>query len=736
MIVADDGSGNFRTIQQALDSLGKGNAAHKIILVKNGTYREKLFITASHVSIVGEDRERTEIEYPELRRLWRETHPDDWGAAVVNIGDEVTDLVIANLTVHNTYGSLHGDHDHQFAIRSGGSATRISLLDANVIADGGDTLSLWNTASGMYYHANCYFEGWVDYVCPRGWCYITNSRFFGHNTSASIWHDGSADKHSKLVIRASRFDGVPGFALGRHHREAQFFLVDALFAPAMADRAIYAVNAPDSYRWPGRYYYANCHREGPGGDSAWFGDNLDKAEERPRAEDITAAWTFGGRWDPENGLPAVLPGAAIPQPADGARTGDPVRPVLRWIPGRNATGHRVFLGRGGPASFREELTDNRFVPGPLDSGAEYCWRVDELTPSGIVIGPTWRFTTAAGVESREAIAWPRCLEQPAGWYRGREAERIADNVLLHQRKTGGWPKNIEMARPIGPDERARLAAEKSEADSTIDNTATTTEIRFLARVFSSTRQERFRAGALDGLRFLVDAQYPNGGWPQFFPLRADYSRHITFNDDAMVRVMELMREVAAGRPPFGFIDAPMRARAAAALAHAIRVTLAAQIKVNGTLTGWCAQHDEVTLEPRGARSYEHPSLGGRESVGIVRFLMSIQRPRPEVVRAIDAAVAWFRASAIKGWRVEERRDASLPRGFDVVMVADPAAPPLWARFYDIATSRPIYSGRDGIIKASLAEVEYERRTGYSWIGPYAADLLDKDYPAWRKRLGR
>ncbi len=151
--------------------------------------------------------EPVSLEYAELRRIWRETHPDDWGAAVVNIGDKVADLIIANLTVRNNYGALHGDHDHQFAIRSGGDATRITLLDANVIADGGDTLSLWNTASGMYYHSNCYFEGWVDYVCPRGWCFITNSRFFGHNLTASIWHDGSLNPDSKFVIRSSRFAG-------------------------------------------------------------------------------------------------------------------------------------------------------------------------------------------------------------------------------------------------------------------------------------------------------------------------------------------------------------------------------------------------------------------------------------------------------------------------------------------------------------------------------------------------
>jgi PelA/Pel-15E family pectate lyase len=69
-------------------------------------------------------------------------------------------------------------------------------------------------------------------------------------------------------------------------------------------------------------------------------------------------------------------------------------------------------------------------------------------------------------------------------------------------------------------------------------------------------------------------------------------------------------------------------------------------------------------------------------------------------------------------------------------VADPAAPPLWARFYDIRTNRPMFVGRDGILKTQLSEVEYERRTGYTYLGQFAAGLLQTDYPAWRKRLGR
>jgi PelA/Pel-15E family pectate lyase len=948
LIVAQDGTGHYRTIQAALDALPKGNAANVIVLVRNGTYREKLFVTTSHVSIVGEDRARTRIEFPELRKIWRETHPDDWGAAVINIGDTVTDLVIANLTVHNTYGGLHGDTDHQFAVRSGGEATRITLLDANVIADGGDTLSLWNPVSGMYYHANCYFEGWVDYVCPRGWCYITNSRFFGHNMTASIWHDGSRDRDAKLVIRRSYFDGVPDFPLGRNNRDGQFFLLDALFSRNMGDRPIYPALGADTYQWPGRYYYDNCHREG--GDYRWFADNLERADGRPRAAEITPEWTFRGRWDPENTLPSVLPHAAVPQPEDNSSAVNPSHVLLRWIAGRNATAHRVHFGVDDALPLVGRPSEARFDAGRLRAGTAYRWRVDEVTAAGIVEGPTWTFTTdpasqpttaarprpqpirvllvgdstvtddigwgagfaarlAAGAEcvnlakngrssrsyiteglwkaalqqradyvliqfghndmpgkgperetdprttyreflgryidearahritpiivtsltrrnfgpdgriasdlgpyveaAREVAAqrkaplidlharsiealdrlgpraagdlnppkddgtpdrthltkqgaqlfggivaselrrvvpalapfitmasWNECLDQPVPWYGSSEAARIAGNVLLYQRNTGGWPKNIDMARVLSAGGRTAIAAEKGNTDSTIDNGATTTQIRFLARVYAAAGDDALRAGVMRGLKCLLDAQYPNGGWPQFFPLREDYSRHITFNDGVMVRALQLMRDVAGGALVFAFVDADTKARAAGSYERGLALTLKAQLKVGGALTGWCAQYDEVTLEPRGARTYEHPSIDGRETVDVVRLLMTIDKPNPETARAIEGAVAWLRAVAIRGWRVEEPPNPDAPSGHDRVLVADPSAPPLWARFYQIGTNRPIYSGRDGVIKYSLAEIELERRSGYNWIDRFAATLLDSEYPAWRKAQGR
>ena len=393
IIVAQDGSGQFSKIQDAIDSVPADNKQNVIILIRNGVYHEKLFITKSFITLVGEDRDSTRIIYAQLRTDINKTPMDmrrDWGAAVVNIDSFVTDIILANLTVHNNYGSLYNTEEHQFAIRGGG--TRILILNCNVIADGGDTLSLWNKKDGMYYHANCYFEGWIDYVCPRGWCYITDSKFYGHNLSASIWHDGDADKSQKFVVRYSSFDGVQGFPLGRNNRDGQIFLLDCKFSQAMADTPIYwPKDSRTIWKWGGRHYYYNCHRDG--GDFAWFKDNLAAAENAPKENEITAKWTFDGKWDPEETMPSVLPMVFLPRPRDGAKQIRNESITLKWIPARNAISHKVYFGNNATPKFKKDQKNNSFYPGKLKPNVTYYWRVDEVTETGILHGPLWHFTT-------------------------------------------------------------------------------------------------------------------------------------------------------------------------------------------------------------------------------------------------------------------------------------------------------------------------------------------------------
>jgi PelA/Pel-15E family pectate lyase len=332
------------------------------------------------------------------------------------------------------------------------------------------------------------------------------------------------------------------------------------------------------------------------------------------------------------------------------------------------------------------------------------------------------------------IKWHDALRQKAEWYRSDEAVRVADNLLIYQRGIGGWPKNIDMAAVLTEPQRSDIASEKLADDSTIDNGATSTQLNYLARVYAARGLARHKESFLRGLDYLLKAQYDNGGWPQYYPRLTGYYKHITFNDDAMTGVLRLLQDIARKKTAFAFVDEARRARAESAVAGGIECILKTQVLVRGKRTVWCAQHDEITFAPAPARTYEPVSLSGLESVGIVRFLMDVDRPDARVVEAIKSAVAWFRTAQLNGIRWLETA-AKATSDYDHVVVADRNAPPLWARFYEIETNRPIFSGRDGVIKYKVSEIEAERRNGYRWYTEAPGKLLNQDYPAWLKRIG-
>lgn len=293
--VAKDGSGDYTTITAALKSLPAFNYQRTVINIMNGVYIEKLRIEKDYITLRGESREKTIIEYSQLRSDW-DANKDSIGPGVINIFSD--DIVLENLTIKNTQPQIG---PHAFSIY--GFGTRTILLNCAVLSKGADTVSLWDHKEGMYYHSGCYFEGAVDFVCPRGWCFIKDSQFFEVKSTASLWHAGGEDINQKFVIRNSSFNGIDGWELGRHHYEAQFYLIDCKFAANMSSKPIYRVTYPKEperdrpFNWGPRYYFYNCVKEGTQVD--WIKNNLGTAAGKPSKDKITAAWTFDNKWDPE-----------------------------------------------------------------------------------------------------------------------------------------------------------------------------------------------------------------------------------------------------------------------------------------------------------------------------------------------------------------------------------------------------------------------------------------------------
>lgn len=321
-------------------------------------------------------------------------------------------------------------------------------------------------------------------------------------------------------------------------------------------------------------------------------------------------------------------------------------------------------------------------------------------------------------------------------YAPSNVKEIADNILLFQKDNGGWPKNYDMFARLTPEQKAAVAAHKSDQNTTFDNGTCYTQIRALAIAYNNLHQESYKMGAIRGLKYILEAQYPNGGWPQYYPLEKNYSRYITFNDGGMTGIVALLADIAGKQPLYNFIDEDLRKKLELSYRKGIDCILNTQIVDNGKLTAWCQQYDEVTLQPTWARKFEPASICNGESVGIVLFLMGIKNPDARIVRSVTAAINWFEASKIYYTVVKTVKAAEMDTPYrvsksDRVVVTDSTAPPIWTRFYEFKTQRPLFCNRDSKVVYSLAEVDRERRDGYAWY-TYAPQKALDAYAKWKK----
>jgi pectinesterase len=364
--VAADGSGQFKTVQEALDSIPRNNTQRMIIFIKDGVYKERVNINAPFVTLQGQSRKGTRIEFS------TSDTGQGPGGSVLNING--TDCILQNLSVVNTYGVVG---PHEMAVY-GRTCDRCVIIDCDILSEGADTLSLWQGDAGRYYHARLNIRGAVDFVCPRGWCYMTDCTIFETKNTAAMWHDGSKNQDQKFVIRGCTFDGVEGWELARHHHDAWIAFLDCTFSKTLKDRAPYRVIYPldggtptpadiqnnkehdPTNIWGDRTYYHNSHKEG--GDLPWMANNLDKAAGAPKPEQVTAKWTFGGTWDPEDNSGPRIVDVTLKDGKVVLKFSEPVT-----VKGKPA----IKLKNGSTVSYQSTVNDEAFFDSSPNSEAAF-----------------------------------------------------------------------------------------------------------------------------------------------------------------------------------------------------------------------------------------------------------------------------------------------------------------------------------------------------------------------------
>ncbi len=323
-------------------------------------------------------------------------------------------------------------------------------------------------------------------------------------------------------------------------------------------------------------------------------------------------------------------------------------------------------------------------------------------------------------------------------YSSIEYEKIADNILLYQKSNGGWPKNYDMQAILTDQQKIKIVSSKNLLNTCFDNSATYSQLNYLEKVYHLSGQVKYKDAFIDGIKFILAAQYPNGGWPQFYPDTSGYRKYITFNDGAMLGVMKLLQKIVNQEKDFIIIDDDLFDKVLVSFNLGINCILNTQIIKSDSLLVWCQQHDNINLKPMDARSYEPAAICNGESSDIVEFLMSLKKPNERIIKSIKSAVRWFESSKIFGIKLETISAPHLEYQYrnsdhDKIVVEDPNAKPIWARYYSLETHIPIFCNRDGNIVYSFSEVERERRIGYAWY-VYGPQVVLDNYPKWLDKI--
>jgi pectin methylesterase-like acyl-CoA thioesterase len=335
LTVAADGSGDFATIQGALDFLPEGNTVPTTVLVKNGTYHEIVFLTnKDHITILGEDRKKTILAYPNNDKFnkiagnpFGGAAPDPASADIakgdavyhrgVFIGHRTNDLTLANLTIHNT--TPHGGSQAEAIILNGTTDAHAILVNLDLYSFQ-DTLQI----NGQAFISHCYIEGDVDFMWGTGPCFFQVCTCTMTRSRAYYTQIRNQPTNHGYVYSRCTFNGGEGVADGFLSRIAtakypasEVVLIDCTLTNAVGPIA-WQVSGDAS-----RIHFWEYNSHTPDGKPIDTSKRLPASRQLTQPADAetiahysTPAWVLGDNWTPK--LPDEV-AEQSPRPANGAR---------------------------------------------------------------------------------------------------------------------------------------------------------------------------------------------------------------------------------------------------------------------------------------------------------------------------------------------------------------------------------------------------------------------------------
>jgi len=208
-----------------------------------------------------------------------------------------------------------------------------------------------------------------------------------------------------------------------------------------------------------------------------------------------------------------------------------------------------------------------------------------------------------------------CYHATGDEYYYEAAQEVAASIIEAQHPAGGWNYHYDFDGPasaqrwydtIGKNGWRLEEFHHYYGNATFDDAGTAEASQFILRMYLEKRDAAYAEPLERAIRFMLDSQYDNGGWPQRYPFvedapalhgRPDYTRYITFNDDVAgenIKFLLMVWQTMGDE------------RALAAITLAMEVFLPTQ--QSAPQAGWGLQHTVEDLKPIGARSYEPDSI--------------------------------------------------------------------------------------------------------------------------------
>lgn len=299
---------------------------------------------------------------------------------------------------------------------------------------------------------------------------------------------------------------------------------------------------------------------------------------------------------------------------------------------------------------------------------------------------------------------------------------FVENILHFQNPDGGWGKRgdytinyskKQLKKIYQAPDSHDLNGENIRVSSDFDNECTWGHIHYLAQVYRSWPDECIKESIEKGLKFIVRSQHKkSNSWEN------KNHRHITYNDGVMTGVLGLLLDILHNTS-FQYLAGELDLENV--YLRGIDCILKTQIKrANGKFGIWAQQHDHETLEPVWARSYEMPAYATSESVGVIKLLqrhrLHYDENAADIDTRIESAIKFLRELQLFNREWEGYYDPRKGKPF-------PTGRPIWARFYDLNTERPIFANRGREIVRNIKEVKPERLHGYGWFITAAESLM-------------